>query len=231
MTGSVNSGDLLGGGLGRLALALCILSTIALLVPFGLASIGFGAILGVAGGLEAPSAENVSGQPPVSSQTGLGAMVPPPLPGPSNTDLPYASELLAQARSWLGTRYVFGGCSPSGIDCSCFVQTIFRSVDISLPRTSQLQYNATVGRGFGTSSPEPGDLVFFFRTYFDAGQDWTHVGVVSRVDSNGTVWMIDAPGARAAGDPPDAPFGQVREEPIAGSWLQHRPTYARIPLR
>jgi hypothetical protein len=41
--------------------------------------------------------------------------------------------------------------------------------------------------------------------------------------------MIDAPGARAAGDPPDAPFGQVREEPIAGSWLQHRPTYARIP--
>jgi hypothetical protein len=90
---------------------------------------------------------------------------------------------------------------------------------------------ATVGRGFGTSRPEPGDLVFFFRTYADPGQDWTHVGVVSRIDSNGTVWMIDAPGARAAGDPPDAPFGRVREEPIAGSWLQHRPTYARIPDR
>jgi cell wall-associated NlpC family hydrolase len=111
------------------------------------------------------------------------------------------------------------------------VQTIFRSVGIGLPRTSQLQYNATVGRGFATTSPEPGDLVFFFRTYFDAGQDWTHVGVVSRIDSNGTAWMIDAPGARAAGDPPDAPFGQVREEPVAGSWLQHRPTYARIPDR
>ena len=36
---------------------------------------------------------------------------------------------------------------------------------------------------------------------FDPGQAWTHVGVVSRIDSNGTVWMIDAPGARAAGDP------------------------------
>jgi len=230
MTGSVNSGDLLGGGLSRLALAICILAAVALLVPFGLASIGFGAILGVAGGLEAPATENVSGRSPVG-RTGLAALVPSSLQAPSNTNVPYASELLAQAHSWLGTRYLFGGCSPSGIDCGCFVQTIFRSVGIGLPRTSQLQYNATVGRGFGTSTPEPGDLVFFFHTYVDAGQDWTHVGVVSRVDSNGTVWMVDAPGARAAGDPTDAPFGQVREEPVAGSWLQHRPTYARIPDR
>jgi hypothetical protein len=111
------------------------------------------------------------------------------------------------------------------------VQTIFQSIRVSLPRTSQQQYGATVGRGLGTTSPQPGDLVFFFHTYSDPGQDWTHVGVVSRVDANGIAWMIDAPGARAAGDPPDAPFGRVREEPIAGSWLQHRPTYAGIPVR
>ena len=226
--GSVNSGDLLGGGLDRIALAVCVLAAIALLVPFGLVSVGFGAILGVAGGLQAPSAETARSQPAVG-RTGLAALVPTLAPSAANTNLPYATQLLAQARSWLGTRYLFGGCSPSGIDCSCFVQTIFRSVGVGLPRTSQLQYNATVGRGFGTTSPEPGDLVFFFRTYFDPGQDWTHVGVVSRIDSNGTMWMIDAPGARASGDPPDAPFGRVREEPIAGSWLQHRPTYARIP--
>jgi len=71
--------------------------------------------------------------------------------------------------------------------------------------------------------------VFFFRIYFDAAQDWTHIGIVTRVDSNGTVWMIDAPGAPAVRDPPDALFGRVREEPIAGSWLQHRPTDARLP--
>ncbi len=208
--------------------AVCVLAAIVLLVPFGLVSIGFGAILGVAGGLQAPSADTARSQPAVG-RTGLAALVPTLAPSATNSNLPYATQLLAQARSWLGTRYLFGGCSPSGIDCSCFVQTIFRSVGVGLPRTSQLQYNATVGRGFGTTSPEPGDLVFFFRTYFDPGQDWTHVGVVSRIDSNGTVWMIDAPGARSAGDPPDAPFGRVREEPIAGSWLQHRPTYARIP--
>jgi cell wall-associated NlpC family hydrolase len=230
MMDSVNSGDLLGGGLGRIALAVCILAAVALMVPFGLVSVGFGAMLGVAGGLQAPPTEVVSGQA-ATGRAGLAALVPPLVPSATGSNLPYATDLLTQARSWLGTRYLFGGCSPSGIDCSCFVQTIFRAVGIGLPRTSQLQYNATVGRGFGTSRPEPGDLVFFFRTYVDAGQDWTHVGVVTRIDTNGTVWMIDAPGARAAGDPPDAPFGQVREEPIAGSWLQHRPTYGRIPDR
>jgi cell wall-associated NlpC family hydrolase len=225
---SVSSGDLLGGGLSRLALAVCLLAAVAMVVPFGLVSIGFSAIVGVAGDLQAPSAEHVSAQP-AAGGTGLAALVPTPAASATNSDLPYAAQLLAQARTWLGTRYVFGECSPSGMGCSCFVQTIFRSVGIDLPRTSQLQYDATVGRGFGITTAEPGDLVFFFRTYSDAGQDWTHVGAVSRIDSNGTVWMIDAPGARAAGDPPDAPFGQVREEPIGGSWLQHRPTHARVP--
>ncbi len=66
MTGSFNSGDLLGGGLGRLALAACILAAVTLLVPIGLASVGFGAILGVAGGLGAPSPARTTGQLPVS---------------------------------------------------------------------------------------------------------------------------------------------------------------------
>jgi hypothetical protein len=225
---SIDSSDLSGGGLGRLALAITVLAAITVMVPFALASIGFGAILDVAGGLDTTSAAIAVGGQPAASRLGLAALVPTPAPSAADADLPYASELLALARSWLGTRYVFGGCSQAGIDCSCFVQTIFRSVGIDLPRTSQLQYNATVARGLGTTSPQPRDLVFFFRTYVDHGQDWTHVGVVSRVDSNGVVWMIDAPGARAAADPPDAPFGRVREEPIAGSWLQHRPTFARI---
>jgi len=229
MMGSVSSGDFLGGGLGRIALGVCILAAAATLVPFGLASVGFGAILGVAGGLQTPSTEAVGSQPAAGGIGPAALGVPAVAPSATNSDLPYAAPLLAQARAWLGARYVFGGCSLSGIDCSCFVQTIFESIGIGLPRTSQLQYNATVGRGFATTSPESGDLVFFYRTYSDPGQDWTHVGVVSRIDSNGTVLMIDAPGARAMGDPPDAPFGQVREEPIAGSWLRHRPTYAQIP--
>ena len=45
MMGSVNSDDLLGGGLGRIALAICILAAVALAAPFGLATVGFGALL------------------------------------------------------------------------------------------------------------------------------------------------------------------------------------------
>ena len=56
----------MGGGLGRLALAACILAAVTLLVPIGLASVGFGAIVGVAGGLVAPSAAQTTGQFPVS---------------------------------------------------------------------------------------------------------------------------------------------------------------------
>jgi cell wall-associated NlpC family hydrolase len=228
---SIEAGNLLGGSLGRLALGVAIVAVTLLMLLFGLTSIGFSAMLGAAGGLDTTSSEPA--RQSIVGPTVPSALAPTvALAGTTSTatNAPNVSGLLDLARSWLGTRYVFGGCSPAGIDCSCFVQTIFQSIGISLPRTSQQQFNATVGRGLGTSTPQPGDLVFFFHTYTDPGQDWTHVGVVSRVDTNGIAWMIDAPGARAAGDPPDAPFGRVREEPIAGSWLQHRPTYARIPV-
>jgi hypothetical protein len=227
MNNSTGPGVLLGDGMSRLALAICILAALLVVVPLGLASIGFGALLGVAGGLETPTV-GTTGSRPIAGAPGVATLLPPLAQATPDATRPDVTKLLAQARTWIGTRYVFGGCSSVGIDCSCFIQTVFRSMGVDLPRTSQLQYNATVGRGSAVGNPEPGDVVFFFHTYSDPGQDWTHVGVVSRVDSNGVVWMIDAPGARAAGDPPDAPYGRVREEPIAGSWLQHRPTYARL---
>ena len=44
---------------------------------------------------------------------------------------------------------------------------------------------------------------------FDPGQAWTHVGVVSRIGSNGAVWMIDAPGAQPLViRPANATFGR-----------------------
>ncbi len=141
---------------------------------------------------------------------------------------PLADTLLAQARTWLGVRYVFGGTTRAGIDCSAFVQVVFATVGVQLPRVSQAQYDATIGRGLGMPTPTPGDLAFFAHTYVDPLQTVTHVGIVTQVRPDGSVWMIDAPGARAAGDPPDAPFGQVREEPIAGFWAAHLAGFAHV---
>jgi cell wall-associated NlpC family hydrolase len=80
------------------------------------------------------------------------------------------------ARQYLGVPYVFGGSNPAtGLDCSGLVQLVFRQVGIALPRTAQLQYAATTR--VPRDQLQPGDLVFFARTYASP-HDWiTHVGI------------------------------------------------------
>lgn len=99
-------------------------------------------------------------------------------PTASNVSLPSpaGSEIIDVARHYLGVPYVFGGTNPaSGLDCSGLVQLVYRQVGIALPRTAQQQYEAT-GR-VSRADLQPGDLVFFARTYADP-HDWvTHVGI------------------------------------------------------
>ncbi|HEY5548116.1 MAG TPA: NlpC/P60 family protein [Coriobacteriia bacterium] len=71
-------------------------------------------------------------------------------------------EATAAAKRYLGVRYLWGGTTPSGFDCSGFVQYAYREVGISLPRTSRTQF--TVGQFIPPSRTdllESGDLVFF----------------------------------------------------------------------
>jgi cell wall-associated NlpC family hydrolase len=80
------------------------------------------------------------------------------------------------ARRYLGVPYVFGGSNPAtGLDCSGLVQLVFRQLGVTLPRTAQLQYEATAP--VAQDQLQAGDLVFFARTYTDP-RDWiTHVGI------------------------------------------------------
>jgi cell wall-associated NlpC family hydrolase len=80
------------------------------------------------------------------------------------------------ARRNLGVSYVFGGSNPAtGLDCSGLVQLVFGQLGTALPRTAQLQYDATLR--VPRDQLQPGDLVFFARTYADP-RDWiTHVGI------------------------------------------------------
>jgi cell wall-associated NlpC family hydrolase len=80
-------------------------------------------------------------------------------------------RLKKSAFSFLGTRYRFGGNSRSGLDCSSFVQHVFRELDINLPRTAREQF--WTGEPVTSYDLQKGDLVFF-RTYASFP---SHVGI------------------------------------------------------
>jgi len=67
-------------------------------------------------------------------------------------------SILATARSGIGTPYVYGGTSPSGWDCSGFVQWVYAQHGISLPRGAGDQ--AAAGTVIPRSEARPGDLVY-----------------------------------------------------------------------
>ncbi len=70
-------------------------------------------------------------------------------------------KLYSAIDSWYGTPYLYGGCTTSGIDCSCFVGKIFKSVyGITLNRTANdIQKN--MDKFIGRNSLREGDVLFF----------------------------------------------------------------------
>jgi|GEM_PF-1490459 len=64
---------------------------------------------------------------------------------------------------WMGTRYKWGGCDKRGIDCSCFIMTLFDNVfDIKIKRTTFTQfYDNDISLFRSRSSFQTGDLIFF----------------------------------------------------------------------
>ncbi|MBX3096342.1 MAG: C40 family peptidase [Fimbriimonadaceae bacterium] len=83
-----------------------------------------------------------------------------------------ADALLATAHAQMGIRYVWGGTSRSGFDCSGFTTYVFARHGVSLPRTALSQSN--VGIVVSRDALMPGDLIFF-KTSRRARV--THVGI------------------------------------------------------
>jgi cell wall-associated NlpC family hydrolase len=79
-------------------------------------------------------------------------------------------DIVASAKKYLGTPYVFGSTDPSkGLDCSALVQRAYKDLGITLPRLSYEQ--ADVGQPVASlAEAKPGDIVAF-----DSPVD--HVGI------------------------------------------------------
>ena len=118
------------------------------------------------------------------------------------------AAILKEAEKYLGFPYVWGGSSPStSFDCSGFVSYVYNQCSWSFGRLgAQGLYNICSR----TSSPRPGDLVFFVGTYDTAGI--SHVGIYV-----GDGWMLHC------GDP--ISYANLN----SSYWQSHLYAYGRLP--
>ena len=104
-----------------------------------------------------------------SSSANRGAVTPSssqaPAPAANN------GSLLGIAHSLKGVRYVYGGSTTAGFDCSGFTRHVFQQAGRSIPRSAAAQYSAT--SRVSRAQAQPGDLIFFSL----AGRGVNHVGI------------------------------------------------------
>jgi cell wall-associated NlpC family hydrolase len=93
----------------------------------------------------------------------VAAAAPTAAPGVQVADL---------AQQYVGSRYVWGGSSPAGFDCTGFVLWVFGQFGVSLPRTEAGQLAS--GDRVATDDLQPGDVLVFANTY---RRGLSHVGI------------------------------------------------------
>jgi len=83
-------------------------------------------------------------------------------------------QLLKDAKVFKGGKYVWGGTTPQGFDCSGYVQYLYNKHNIHLPRTAWAQ--SQKGTPVDKNNLQKGDLLFFL-TDRSRGIPVTHVGI------------------------------------------------------
>ena len=82
------------------------------------------------------------------------------------------------AKQYLGTRYSYGGSSPSGFDCSGFTMYVYQQIGYSLPHSATSQWQSGIGtKVYSIAELQPGDLVFFNDPSRNAGKACSHAGI------------------------------------------------------
>jgi len=84
------------------------------------------------------------------------------------------SNILKNAKKYLGGKYVWGGTVPKGFDCSGYTQYLYKREGVQLPRTAYEQ--SKVGQPVSRFQLQKGDLLFFL-TDKSRNIPVTHVGM------------------------------------------------------
>ncbi len=92
----------------------------------------------------------------------------------SNTDTPKettssqtGNSIISYAKQFLGCKYVYGGTTTSGFDCSGFTQYVYKHFGVTLNRTAAAQYS----NGTSVTNLQAGDLLMFGKSGIN------HVGI------------------------------------------------------
>ena len=101
-----------------------------------------------------------------------------------------AGDMIAFAKKYIGTRYVRGGKSPKGFDCSGFTSYVFGQFGYSLGASSADQYSS--GEKIERDEISCGDLLFFTGRNSRSGRVG-HVGIaISNDPVTGEITFIHA---------------------------------------
>ncbi|GAA5645337.1 MULTISPECIES: C40 family peptidase [Vibrio] len=128
-------------------------------------------------------------QPEQSSRESSNATPPATLSvNKTHTTSPSLAEIQAQdteqmidyAREFLGTKYVWGGSSPKGFDCSGYIKYVYNKFDITIPRTTAA-YPSLYGNKVSLKDAKPGDLIVFTGTNPNIRKPG-HAGIITSVD-------------------------------------------------
>ena len=105
-------------------------------------------------GTQLPLVRYRGGAAVVRTPDGVGALSGAARP------LPYsAASIVAQARRFLGVRYLWGGLSAWGYDCSGIVWAVYRAHGITIPRDADPQFRH--GAPVSLHALRAGDLLFY----------------------------------------------------------------------
>jgi gamma-D-glutamyl-L-lysine dipeptidyl-peptidase len=123
---------------------------------------------------------------PNGTQVGFGSQVPAGvLPAVATRRLPATrAGIVRTAEQFLGLRYLWGGLSRWGYDCSGLTWAAYRAHGITIPRDADAQFAA--GRSVSLTQMLPGDLLFY---------EHPVVGHVAMYVGGGK--MIEAPNSRS----------------------------------
>lgn len=85
-------------------------------------------------------------------------------------------EIVSYAKKYLGSKYVYGGATPRGFDCSGFTMYVYKQYGVKLSHSATAQ--SKVGTKIEKANLQAGDLVFFsdYRTYKGIGHCGIYVG-------------------------------------------------------